>query len=60
MSERTFNWKNKDIRAQVDVVDSKLASNAPFTECSRLKSICKTMAEKKHLDLSGPHCLCGS
>ncbi|PAO68292.1 MULTISPECIES: adenine deaminase [Bacillus] len=24
MSERTFNWKNKDIRAQVDVVDSKL------------------------------------
>ncbi|MCI3987515.1 hypothetical protein MMJ63_22930, partial [Bacillus vallismortis] len=24
MSERTFNWKNKDIRAQVDVVDSML------------------------------------
>ncbi|QQF64431.1 adenine deaminase [Bacillus mojavensis] len=24
MSERTFNWKNKDIRAQVDVVDAKL------------------------------------
>ncbi|QUF66148.1 adenine deaminase [Bacillus atrophaeus] len=24
MSERTFNWKNKDIRSQVDVVDSKL------------------------------------
>lgn len=24
MSERTLNWKNKDIRAQVDVVDSKL------------------------------------
>ncbi|QKF32585.1 adenine deaminase [Bacillus velezensis] len=24
MSERTFNWKNKDIRSQADVVDSKL------------------------------------
>ncbi|WP_434686097.1 adenine deaminase [Bacillus velezensis] len=24
MSERTFNWKNKDIRSQADIVDSKL------------------------------------
>lgn len=59
MSERTFNWKNKDIRAQVDVVDSKLLPTLLLRN-ARLKSICKTMAEKKHLDLSGPHCLCGS
>lgn len=58
MSERTFNWKNKDIRSQADVVDSKFASNATFTGCSRIKSFFKTMAEKERLDLRRPNCIC--
>lgn len=60
MSERTFNWKNKDIRAQVDVVDSKLLPTLLLRNALVLNPYVKQWLKKKHLDLSGPHCLCGS
>lgn len=31
MSERTFNWRNNDIRTQIDVVDSKIVPTLLLT-----------------------------
>ncbi len=60
MSERTFNWKNKDIRSQADVVDSKPLPTLLLRDALVLNPFFKTMAEKECLDLWRPNCICWS
>ncbi|BBP87621.1 hypothetical protein BsIDN1_12390 [Bacillus safensis] len=50
MSERTFNWRNNDIRTQIDVVDSKIVPTLLLTNGLVLNPFFEAMGEGKYLD----------